>query len=182
MPKIAIINKSMPLYRRDFYNGLRKVLSENNIELLLLYGQPSPRDALKNDTIDIDWAVKVPSKIWEFGHTELYWQPVLSYLRDVDLVIVEQASKLLVNYVLLIQHWFNIRKLAFWGHGKNFQENSANHFGEWIKRKVSTRIHPPVAIPGLPLVLIQASPPTETMTVPAPLRMTVHWSADWSKS
>ena len=141
MTKIAIISKTVPIYRRDFYNGLRRVLSENNIELLLLYGQPGRRDALKNDTIDIDWAIKVPSKIWEFEHTELYWQPVLSYLRDVDLVIVEQASRLLINYVLLIQHWLNIRKLAFWGHGKNFQENSANHFGEWIKRRVSTRVH-----------------------------------------
>ena len=102
MTKIAIISKTVPIYRRDFYNGLRRVLSENNIELILLYGQPSRRDAQKNDTIDIEWAVKVPSKIWEFGHTELYWQPVLSHLKDVDLVIVEQASKLLVNYVLLI--------------------------------------------------------------------------------
>jgi len=141
MPKIAIISKTVPIYRRDFYNGLRRVLSENNIELLLLYGQPSRRDALKNDTIDLEWAVKVPSKIWEFGHTELYWQPVLSYLKDVDLVIVEQASKLLINYVLLLQYWLKIRKLAFWGHGKNFQENSANRFGEWIKRRVSTRVH-----------------------------------------
>ncbi|BBB48864.1 glycosyltransferase family 4 protein [Pelolinea submarina] len=141
MPKIAIISKTVPLYRRDFYNGLRRVLSENNIELLLLYGQPSRRDALKNDTIELEWAVKVPSKIWEFGHTELYWQPVLSYLKDVDLVIVEQASKLLINYVLLLQYWLKIRKLVFWGHGKNFQKNSANRLGEWIKRRVSTRVH-----------------------------------------
>lgn len=141
MSKVAIISKTVPIYRRDFFNGLRRVLSENNIELILLYGQPSRRDAQKNDTIDLEWAVKVPSKIWEFGHTELYWQPVLSYLKDVDLVIVEQASKLLINYVLLLQYWLKIRKLAFWGHGKNFQENSANRLGEWIKRKVSTRVH-----------------------------------------
>jgi glycosyltransferase involved in cell wall biosynthesis len=141
MTKIAIISKTVPIYRRDFYNELRRVLSENKIELLLLYGQPSRRDALKNDTTDIEWAVKVPSKIWEFGRTELYWQPILSYLKDVDLVIVEQASKLLINYVLLLQYWLKVRKLAFWGHGKNFQEKSANRLGEWIKRRVSTRIH-----------------------------------------
>lgn len=141
MLKIAIIYKTLPRYRRDFFNGLRKELAEKNINLLLLYGQPSRRDALKNDTIDLDWAVKVPSKIFELGHSEFYWQPVLRYLKDVDLVIVEQASKLLVNYILLIQNWLGIRKLAFWGHGKNFQETSANLLGEWIKRQVSTRVH-----------------------------------------
>ena len=141
MIKIAIIYKTLPRYRRDFFNGLRDMLAQNSIELLLLYGQPSVRDALKNDTVDLDWAVKVPSKIFELGHSEFYWQPVLHYLKDVDLVIVEQASKLLVNYVLLLQNLLGIRKLAFWGHGKNFQETSANLLGEWIKRKVSIRVH-----------------------------------------
>lgn len=141
MIKIAIIYKTLPRYRRDFFYGLREMLAQNNIELLLLYGQPSDRDALKNDTIDLEWAVKVPNMIFELGRSEFYWQPVLHYLKDVDLVIVEQASKLLVNYVLLIQNWLGIRKLAFWGHGKNFQETTANLLGEWIKRQVSTRVH-----------------------------------------
>lgn len=141
MSKIAIIYKTIPHYRRDFYNRLRKTLAEENVDLLLLYGQPSRRDALKNDTIDLEWAVKVPSKIFELGRSEFYWQPVLHYLKDVDLVIVEQASKLLVNYILLIQNWLGIRKLAFWGHGKNFQETSANPLGEWIKRQISNRVH-----------------------------------------
>jgi glycosyltransferase involved in cell wall biosynthesis len=83
----------------------------------------------------------VPSIIWRLGKHELYWQPVLSILKGTDLVIVEQASKLLVNYVLLIQNATGIRKLALWGHGKNFQESSASPFGEWIKRQVSTHVH-----------------------------------------
>jgi len=141
MFKIAVIYKTLPRYRRDFFNGLRETLAQNNMELILLYGQPSYREALKNDTIDLDWAVKVPSKIFELGRSEFYWQPVLHYLKDVDLVIVEQASKLLVNYVLVLQNLLGIRKLAFWGHGKNFQETSANLLGEWVKRQVSTRVH-----------------------------------------
>jgi len=139
--KVAILYKSIPQYRRDFFNGLRETLAKEHVELILLYGQPGHRDALKNDTIDLDWAQKVPNKIWEIGRYEIYWQPVLSYLRNVELVIVEQASKLLINYVLLLQNALGIRKLAFWGHGKNFQETSANPFGEWIKRRISTHVH-----------------------------------------
>ena len=141
MPKVAIIHKSITQYRRDFFNGLRNALAKKNIELLLLYGQSGRRDALKNDTVDLEWAIKVPSKIWEVGHTELYWQPILPYLKDVDLVIVEQASKLLVNYILLFQNALGIRKLAFWGHGKNFQATSASPLGEWIKRQVSNHVY-----------------------------------------
>jgi len=141
MSTIAIIYKTLPRYRRDFFNALREALAKQNIELRLLYGQPSRRDALKNDTTDLDWAIKIPSAIGEFGRFELYWQPVLPYLKDADLVIVEQASKLLVNYVLLLQNALGIRKLAFWGHGKNMQTTSANPLAEWVKRLVSTHVH-----------------------------------------
>lgn len=141
MKKIAIISKTIPHYRVDFFNGLRESLISENIDLLLLYGQPSPRENQKNDTCDLDWAIKVPNKIFKIGKKELYWQPVLKYLRDVDLVIVEQASKLLINYILVIQNIIGIRKVAFWGHGRNLQERTANKLAEWIKQQISTRVH-----------------------------------------
>jgi glycosyltransferase involved in cell wall biosynthesis len=141
MHKVAIIYKSIPLYRRDFFNGLRNSLRKKDIDLILIYGQPGRKDALKKDATDLDWALKVQSKIFEIGRYEVYWQPALPYLKNIDLVIVEQASKLLLNYVLLLQNALGIRKVAFWGHGKNFQEGSANQFAEWVKRWVSKRVH-----------------------------------------
>lgn len=139
--KVAIVNRMIPHYRRDFFCRLKSALEEKNISLILLYGQPEYRDALKNDSIDMEWGIKVPSKIVKIGHNSLYWQPVLPYLRDIDLVIVEQASKLLINYVLLLRNRLGVQKLAFWGHGRNFQETSINQLGEWIKRQVSTKVH-----------------------------------------
>jgi glycosyltransferase involved in cell wall biosynthesis len=62
-------------------------------------------------------------------------------LRDVDLVIVEQASKLLVNYVLFAYHLLGRKKLAFWGHGKNFQQRQASNLAEVVKRLMSRRVH-----------------------------------------
>jgi glycosyltransferase involved in cell wall biosynthesis len=141
MRKVAIVYRTIPQYRRRFYEMMRERLAELDIEFLLLYGQPGHKDALKMDSIEIPWAIKIPNRIWEFGGRELYWQPVLGRLKDVDLVIVEQASKLLINYVLLLQNMLGLRKMAFWGHGKNLQETSASLLAERIKKLVSTRVH-----------------------------------------
>lgn len=140
-PKVAVVYKSLPQYRRHFFELLRERLDQMGIEFILIYGQPSRKDALKKDTVDLNWGIKVHNIIWEVKGRELYWQPVLSYLRDVDLVIVEQASKLLVNYVLLMRNALGKQKLAFWGHGRNFQYHTASPIGEWIKRLVSSKVH-----------------------------------------
>lgn len=141
MRKVVIIYKTIPQYRSRFFELVRERLAQMDVEFVLLYGQPGRVDALKKDTIEFSWAVKVPSFIWEIRNIEIYWQPVLGYLKDADLVIVEQATKLLVNYVLLMRNAFRIQKMAFWGHGKNFQSNSTNVLAEWVKRLVSTHVH-----------------------------------------
>jgi glycosyltransferase involved in cell wall biosynthesis len=141
LKSIAIIYRYIPRYRQEFYNLLRNRLSQDHIELLLIHGQPGPFDSQKRDAINLDWSIEEPSKIFEFAKHEIYWQPVFRHLKNVDLVIVEQASKLLVNYLLLIKNALGMTKLAFWGHGKNFQATSQNKLGEWIKRQVSTHVH-----------------------------------------
>ena len=141
--KVAVIYKSLPRYRWRFYELLRERLDELGIEFILIYGQPSPADAAKKDTVEpqLPWTLKIPNKIFRFRSYEVYWQPCLSLLKDVDLVIVEQASKLLVNYVLLVQHLLGLRRLAFWGHGKNFQAHGSRRVSEALKRFASRRVH-----------------------------------------
>ena len=56
-------------------------------------------------------------------------------------MIVEQASKLLLNYVLFFLHLIGRRKLAFWGHGKNLKLHRASNLGEGIKMFMSRRVH-----------------------------------------
>jgi glycosyltransferase involved in cell wall biosynthesis len=57
------------------------------------------------------------------------------------LVVVEQASKFLLNYLLLGAQNRGGPRLAFWGHGENFRRSSASRLGEFIKRKVSRYPH-----------------------------------------
>ncbi|WP_242928744.1 glycosyltransferase family 4 protein [Pontibacter vulgaris] len=125
MKKVTIIQKALPKYRLEFYNKLRDKLYENNVELNLIYGKRNKRDALKGDEAELDWGICVPNKIFRIGSTELYWQPCLGHLKHSDLVIAEQANKLLINYLLSFQRLFTPRKFAFWGHGFNRQSDPA---------------------------------------------------------
>ena len=127
MKKVVILYRTIFQYRREFYNQLRNSLLEDNIELLIIYGKLNSADfSSRNDQIDLDWGKFIQNKIFRIGKKELIWQPCLKDLKDIDMVIVEQANKLLINYYLM----FNRKKLGikfcYWGHGRNRQmkENS----------------------------------------------------------
>ncbi|MBC7923782.1 MAG: glycosyltransferase family 4 protein [Ferruginibacter sp.] len=133
MKKVLIIQRSLFHYRADFYNGLREKLADNGVELNLAYGKLKNKDALKQDEVDLEWATYVENKVFKVGGIELYWQPCLSFLDDQDLVIVEQANKNLINYVLVLRRALTKLKLGYWGHGRNMQRNE-NDWGNRFKR------------------------------------------------
>ena len=138
---VAIVYRSVYRYRKPFYEELKKLLDARGVRLTLVYGQPGPDDAKKGDTVDVPWGRYVESTILTVAGREIYWQPVLGEVSGADLVIVEQATKLLANYALLAQQALGMRRVAFWGHGRNFQRSTASPLGEWVKRLVSTRAH-----------------------------------------
>ena len=140
-PRVAVISKSLSHYRKPFFEQLRKRLEECGIEFILIYGEPDESDSSKNDFVEIPWAHKIENKIIHFGEKTFYWQPCLPLLKNVDLVIVEQANKLLINHYLWVLNLLGITKLAFWGHGKNFQASSKDKFSEALKRFTASKVH-----------------------------------------
>jgi glycosyltransferase involved in cell wall biosynthesis len=132
--KVAIIYRYIPQYRFAFYNRLKLFLKDKGIDLILIYGQPGKNDQSKKDAIDIPWGKRIRNRIFTIGGKEIYWQPSYKLLKGVDLIIIEHASKLLLNYILLL---FKPGRIAFWGHGRNFQEESANKLAEFLKVKMS---------------------------------------------
>jgi len=139
--KIVIIQRLLTNYRRPFYELLRKRLAHDGIELVLIHGNPSKSESQKKDASEITWAIHCKNRCIKIGSHVLYWQPCLKFLRGADLVIVEQASKLMLNYVLVACQLVGLRKICFWGHGKNFQKHSASLVGEGIKRFMSRHVH-----------------------------------------
>ena len=129
--RVLIIQKALPIYRKEFFDSLKETLKEENIELSLVHGNRNREGALKKDEIRLPWSTFVPNRIFHLFGKEIYWQPVLSHVHGKELIIVEQANKLLVNYLLYIRRRFSKQKLAFWGHGRNLQSpihSSGNRF------------------------------------------------------
>jgi glycosyltransferase involved in cell wall biosynthesis len=102
----------------------------------LIYGQEYPGTIPCTVDFDADWAVRIDNCYVRIGGLELVWQPCRAYLVDADLVIVEQANRLLINYLLMARN-FQDRgcRLAIFAHGRNMQARETT-LRERIKRRM----------------------------------------------
>ena len=123
--KVLILYKFLPQYRIEFFEQLKIELAKDNFELELIYGN-SPLFGKENLDVHIDWARYIPNFRFKIGSVILLWQPCLKYVKNKDIVIVEGANRLLINYYLMLAKHFSKFKLAFWGHGRNLQEDKGS--------------------------------------------------------
>jgi glycosyltransferase involved in cell wall biosynthesis len=135
-PRAVVVQRSLPPYRIPLFEILRARLEDDGIRLDLVHGSA---EEVKAGTIP--WAHTVNNRVLSINGRDLTWQPCLRFLRGADLVIVEQATRLLVNYLLLGKQLAGMTNVALWGHGRNFQESSSSRIGEAIKRTLSRRVH-----------------------------------------
>lgn len=138
--RVVILQEFLPQYRVPFFEALRTELASQSIELILIHGQAPPRMAARNDSGHLDWATRIRNRRTAFIGVRLVWQPALLAAFNADAVIVEQANRLLINYVLLAGRLLGSRtKVAFWGHGSNRQTLKPDALRERLKRRLSTR-------------------------------------------
>ena len=121
MKKVLIIQQLIPHYRVDFFNLLRAELAKDNIELHIIYGKSSASYKSGQENNVLAWGNVVENKIFTMGAAQLVWQPLIKYVKNHDLVIVEKSNKLLLNYYLIAGRTVSTFKLGFWGHGRNLQ-------------------------------------------------------------
>lgn len=138
-PRVVIFYKSIAHYRRRFYDMLRERLSEDGIELEVIYGEPLSYERARRDRIDLVWAHKSHLRSIVVAGHEVIWQPGLTRLRHGDLVIVEQASKLLLNYLVFGLQRLGLVRMAFWGHGRTTRAHELTALGERAKAFMSRR-------------------------------------------
>lgn len=138
---VTVVYKTLPRYRIPFFEQLRPYLAHHGVNFRLIYGDPPPEEREKGDTGHIAWGQPIRNRTLAFGTRRVYWQPCVNLLKDSDLVIVEQASKLLVNYVLFAKQFLGGPKVALWGHGRNFQTNRVSPLAEGVKMRLSRHAH-----------------------------------------
>ena len=100
---IAIVRRIVPHYRVPFFNKLKAQLDHCGIEMDLYYGQERPGTVPRGVIVDSPWAIKLHNSYLSMRGVELVWQPCLTGLRSYDLVILEQANRLMINHALLFR-------------------------------------------------------------------------------
>lgn len=140
MKKVVILQHRLLHYRTALFDQLRAACAARGIELHLVHGQASPREAVKKDEGTLPWAHKVHNSIWEVGERDILWQPFPAELRDADLVVIMQESRILSNYPWLLSRLWSSRKVAYWGHGANFQSDAPHGLRERWKALLLTKV------------------------------------------
>ena len=139
--RVVVVQRYLAHYQLPFFERLRPLLRQSGVDLVLLYGRPRGGDASRGDAVTVSWGTRIRNRRVPLPGSAVYWQPCLGEAMQADLVFVEQASKLLVNYVLLALQMARVKRLAFWGHGRTPKATQPSRIGEAAKAFMSRRVH-----------------------------------------
>lgn len=132
--RVLIIQSQIKQYRVPFYEKLYDALNRDGVELRVVYSDPHRWEAKKKDTFHLPLEFGRETRAYWFCGNRLLYQPAWAEVHAADLVIVEQANKYLMNYIILLSSVLGLKKMAFWGHGKN-RGPRTNRISEWLKRR-----------------------------------------------
>lgn len=142
MKNVLIIQRRMTEYRIPMFDALRHRLIENDINLQVVYGAPTTAESTRKDSGNLPWGIRINNHYLRVGKSHIVWQSIpRQLLADQDLIIMSHENSLLKNHFLLFQKRYHDKvKLAFWGHGANFQSMRKStvreRFKAWTTRFV----------------------------------------------
>ena len=132
--KVTIIQRILPHYRVSFFEALHCELARAGVELQLIYGQEYPGTVPSSALLKHPWTIRIENRYLNTPLGQVVWQGCLSHLEGSDLIVFEQANSLLLNYWLMRSRRRRKCRLAFWGHGRNFQASSGYSLREGLKK------------------------------------------------
>ena len=138
---VLIVKSALEEFRVPFYTKLASALEVDNVDLRVLL----PADALAKQKLVPDESrpslfVAVNALRFRLGARQLNYQRIGRSVDTADLVIVQQSASDLTNYLLLAKRRRKRYRLAFWGHGQNFQASLRSRAGEYLKEYLSKRV------------------------------------------
>lgn len=118
---------------------LKNILAQHGVDLLVVYGQPSKFELFEKIP-EFAAGQKVHNRYVYLGNKFIVWQPIMQYLKNADLIIIQQSNRMLSNiFLMLFKNIFSY-KVALWGHGRNFQAVDRNSISERVKRFSSSNV------------------------------------------
>jgi glycosyltransferase involved in cell wall biosynthesis len=133
LDSVLVVQRRLPHYRLAFFEALRAEMPKWGCELVLAYGDPTPEEASKRDSADLDWAHRLPTRYWLDG--SLCWQPFAHLMGSAKIVVLTPENRLLNNFATqLLQRK---RQVVLWGHGGNLQGDPTawrEVFKRWMAR------------------------------------------------
>ena len=134
--RVVCVQRRLTHYRVELFEAMRRQLGERGVEFVLAHGQAAPSELPKKDGGTVPWAIDVPGRY--FLRENLVWQDLSRTLAGADLVIVPQENRLLYNLLLMSSK--RPARLAFWGHGRNFQSTEPHGLKERFKQWTVGRV------------------------------------------
>lgn len=137
-PRVAIVHPWLPQYRVPFFEMLVPEMKKRGIEVEVYYGTTPPEWRRRGDTGESDICTELPTRFVRIGGRSIGMKSIKKITRaePFDLIILEQAIRNLETAVLLF-HPRTRRKLAFWGHGKNYTV-ARSRVEESLKSRLTT--------------------------------------------
>lgn len=131
---VVCVQQRLTHYRERLFDDLRHALALRRITFDLVHGQPDGLARKKQDAGALAWAHTIENSYITLGGHTAVWQSIPQPLTSADLIILTQENKLLANYGWLIRRRIQPTRVAYWGHGRNFQAESANSLRERWKK------------------------------------------------
>jgi len=127
-------------YRVELFEILHRLCAEEGITLHLIHGNPSNRELARKDVGSISWSTPVRNWFLNLKNIDVLWQETPRRLKSADLFIVMQENRIISNYFLILSRFFQGKKVAYWGHGINFQSKSPHGLRERWKKFWLTKV------------------------------------------
>ncbi len=139
IPRVVVILPYVNNYRAPFLVGLREKLEVAGVQLDVLAGRQAGLERGRRDAVPGVARPVSQLTLRLGGKTILARFPPISVL-SADLVILEQATRNLESYVILVVRWLLRRPSAQWGHGTTITERQGplqRHLQQWMMRMSS---------------------------------------------
>lgn len=121
MNKVTIMQHRLMHYRVSFFERLKSRLQQNGIDLALVHGQATRREKVKNDEGYLPWATKIRNLFVEIKSVDVIFQLFPLRVFKSDVIVLMQENRIISNYLIMLLAPLFRCKVAFWGHGANFQ-------------------------------------------------------------